>query len=744
MYYNDKPIEQFDEDVLGRAAFAKNLATALTNLKGETYTIGLYGKWGSGKTSIINMMLKELESQGTNKNDDEKFIIVKFEPWNFSDNEQLINQFFIRLASEFRSKEDEKRDQIGDALINYSYALELSKLIPFAGNVIASILTGVAKDVGENLKNNIDEKDIIKQKQYVIDRLKESGKNILIIIDDIDRLSSEQIRHVFQLVAYVANFPNTIYLLSFEKDVVVKSLEKVQEGNGEEYLEKVIQMPIQVPKMRENVVIDILIAKISKIIDINNVDEKEYKYFIETLNYISPFISGIRDVNRIYNTFYFKYKGIESEINFTDMLCLTFLEIRFNKIYEWIKNNKHILTGKNDYTNFMNQKSANDFYNEYFSHLQTLLSDTYTYDIKEKTEILIEFIAYIFPYFGGKINKSYIPFNSKELLKENKVGSSKKFDRYFSLDIDSNDVKHEDIFKILDDLEFNSLKKMLIDYDNKNLSYEFLEEIEARKNEIYKDKIRIILEVLFSLSFELKDKDKNYFSPSSASKAYVMILDLMALIPKEERLVLFKEMIEKSDSLTIYISEEVIKRIEWGYGRQTENGVKRNYKKVVTIEELDELERVWGRKVKKLLEVFGIFSFVNWVSVLDFMEKIDKEYTEIYILEDIKDEKNILKYLRYFINIEIHRTFKTFKKYNVTNKYEKYLKKDKIINVINKYRVSGELFDLEKYVQGCCASFVLDDKGKVDEFGLIDEIDVENLLKQWKKEYEENNELISE
>ena len=36
MYYNDKPIEQFNEDVLGRAAFAKNLATALTNLKGET------------------------------------------------------------------------------------------------------------------------------------------------------------------------------------------------------------------------------------------------------------------------------------------------------------------------------------------------------------------------------------------------------------------------------------------------------------------------------------------------------------------------------------------------------------------------------------------------------------------------------------------------------------------------------------------------------------------------------------
>lgn len=739
MYYNDKPIRQFNEDLLGRAAFAKNLATALKNLKGETYTIGLYGKWGSGKTSIINMMLKELENQEENKNNDDKFIIVKFEPWNFSDNEQLINQFFIRLANEFRSKEDDKKDKIGDALINYSYAFELSKMIPFVGNAISSILTGTTKRIGKKLKNNIDKKDIIKQKQYVIDCLKESGKNILIIIDDIDRLSSEQIRQVFQLVAYVANFPNTIYLLSFDKEVVVKSLEKVQEGNGEEYLEKVIQMPIQVPQMRESTVVDILIAKLSQIIDINNLDIKERYYFNwELYEYIFPYILGIRDVNRLCNALYFKYKGIASEVNFTDMLCLTFLEIRFNKIYEWIKNNKPILTGENN-INFSYKKSADDLYNEYFLQFKTLLNDNYSYDIEKETEKLIEFIAFIFPYFGGEINKSYVPFNSKALLKENKVGSSKKFDRYFSLDIDSNDIKHEDIFKVLDALEFDSLKEMLIDYDNKNLSYEFLEEIDARKNEIDKDKIRIILEVLFSVTFKLNVEDSKFFYSSSSSKTYNMILDLMELIPKEERFVLFKEMIEKSDSLTIHISEEVIKRIEWGYGRQTENGVKRNYKKVVTLEELSELERVWGQKVKKLLEVFDIFSFVKWVSVLDFMEKIDKEYTEIYILKDIKDEKNILKYLKYFINIEIHRTFKTYKKYDVTNKYEKYLKKDKIINVINKYRVSGELFDLEEYVQDCCAAFILNDNRKIDDFGCVEEIDVENLLKQWKKEFYENN-----
>lgn len=477
MYYNDKPIKQFDEDVLGRASFAKNLATALTNLKGETYTIGLYGKWGSGKTSIINMMLKELENQEENKNDDEKFIIIKFEPWNFSDNEQLINQFFIRLASEFRSKEDEKRDQIGDALINYSYALELSKLLPFEGSVIAPVLIGSTKKLGKKLKNNIDEKDIIKQKQYVIDRLKKNRKNILIIIDDIDRLSSEQIRQVFQLVAYVANFPNTIYLLSFDKDVVVKSLEKVQEGNGEEYLEKVIQMPIQVPKMKNNVVINILIAKLSQIIDINNLDEKEYKYFIESLDYISPFISGIRDVNRLYNTFYFKYKGIASEINFTDMLCLIFLEINFNRVYEWIKNNKDSITSK--YVIVKESENSDAMYKRYFEIIKNLIYTDNIIDIENETRTknVLNLISYIFPYIYYRIHHFSNYYQIDDFLKYNRIAHPDKFDRYFSLDIDDNDIRSSDILNVLQKLNYDQLKEIFISYYNKGVLYDILKKL---------------------------------------------------------------------------------------------------------------------------------------------------------------------------------------------------------------------------------------------------------------------------
>ena len=58
--YNNKFIS--DEDLLKRKYFAELMAKALVNLQNsDTFTIGLYGRWGNGKTSLVNMMLKEIE-----------------------------------------------------------------------------------------------------------------------------------------------------------------------------------------------------------------------------------------------------------------------------------------------------------------------------------------------------------------------------------------------------------------------------------------------------------------------------------------------------------------------------------------------------------------------------------------------------------------------------------------------------------------------------------------------------------
>ena len=65
------------------------------------------------------------------------------------------------------------------------------------------------------------------------------------IIDDLDRLSSSAVRSVFQLVAAEADFPGVNYILMYDLNNVIKALKEVQGCDGEQYLEKIVQVPIE-------------------------------------------------------------------------------------------------------------------------------------------------------------------------------------------------------------------------------------------------------------------------------------------------------------------------------------------------------------------------------------------------------------------------------------------------------------------------------------------------------------------
>lgn len=213
MFYSDKPIQSTQEDQLGRNRFAKLLAQSLLHLNIlDTFTIGLFGKWGSGKTSIVNLTLREIEEQQKGLRVEEKLIIVHFEPWNFSDADQLLNQFFIRMSNEFRNQGDKNLAHIGEALEKYSDAFDfLGSLSPSIG-LLGFLGKRSTAALGRKLKKGSDEKDILKQKEFVIKLLENQSSRILVVIDDIDRLSNAQIRQFFQLITSVAKFPNTMYL----------------------------------------------------------------------------------------------------------------------------------------------------------------------------------------------------------------------------------------------------------------------------------------------------------------------------------------------------------------------------------------------------------------------------------------------------------------------------------------------------------------------------------------------------
>ncbi|MFU0538080.1 P-loop NTPase fold protein [Gardnerella greenwoodii] len=367
-YVADKPIEKADEDLLGRSDFAKQFGKSICEYDGKDgLVIGLYGKWGSGKTSIINMAISEIPvdksekkkwyskvykrikkiftSQKTEEEDQCYYpIVIKFSPWNYSDKNNLISLFFNELKNKLGvAKGEDNKGKIGKAISQYSDIIDVSLFIPVVGPAIAPILKTIAKSKGAKLMQT---PSLNEAKEKLCEALEDFNHKIIVFIDDIDRLTTPQIKDIFQLVKQVGDFPNIIYVLTMDREIVCNALSEHDNIDGDEYLKKIVQVSFEVPEIDKSLLPEILKGRLSEIIHKNDCKEKfENNNYFETVleNCVNPYIKNIRDINRLINAFQFKYGALWEETSFVDLLAITAIEIFEPKLYKWIFNNKDFI-----------------------------------------------------------------------------------------------------------------------------------------------------------------------------------------------------------------------------------------------------------------------------------------------------------------------------------------------------------------------------------------------------------------
>lgn len=125
MFIFDKPIMNSEEDLLGRTSFSKKLGESIQSwTEKESLVIALYGKWGSGKSSVINLAKEHIKKSSRGN----KPTIIDFNPWLFSESNNITQHFFEEVAKELEIKFESKKDKkIADKLRLYA---NLTKIIP--------------------------------------------------------------------------------------------------------------------------------------------------------------------------------------------------------------------------------------------------------------------------------------------------------------------------------------------------------------------------------------------------------------------------------------------------------------------------------------------------------------------------------------------------------------------------------------------------------------------------------------
>lgn len=647
MFYSDKPIMSKDKDCLNRTTFSKQIAKAiLSYTKIDNFTISLCGKWGTGKTSIINMVIEEIENLSADMPCDEQPLIVNFNPWNYSDCTQLISQFFQTLQEELKMENgNEKLNAIGNALQKYSSILDYTAYIPKIGQYLGplkDLVAGLGDHFSEIAEDN---NSLITQKKEVIEALEAQTQKIIVIIDDIDRLNNQQIRAIFQLVNSLAGFPNMIYLLSFDRDVVVRALAEEQKCDGDEYLEKIIQVPFNVPEANKNLINKSFIQIYADFIfdDINPVTNFDRDYWeVIFPNCISPFLHSMRDVNRILNTFKFKYGLMRDETNCIDLLAMTVLQISAPAIYNWIYNNDEILTGCLSNAGSISSQEQKQIKKEYLDKFKEVYP--------KNPALMVKILQSIFPKFSWKTGGYTFCHDSEEELRyKAKIASKDRIKRYFHLSLEDIVFTKEQIKQVVyyySEEQLRSYFSSLMDDDS---LYEFLHELMAYIQDLPKSRHLLFIKELF----DLQTLDKNYqratpISPIPASKCSLCVYEILNNSDIHTNTEIILNLIEDADIHKLPLVCEMIEKIEYAYGRlgqYHDSGAQ-----YVPEADLEEIENKLLQKLHVLLEKDTFLNYRGSEDVYNLWNYLDNNALEKYICSMLQETRNIPKVLSLYAN----------------------------------------------------------------------------------------------
>lgn len=347
-YHNDHPIRggENDPDLLNRLDFANHLANILLlNHDDDCITVSLEAEWGYGKTSVINLIKGAL-------NEKDSFpIIIEYNPWLAGQPESLIQDFLLQFSAQLNIKDkSESALKASKALIAYSSLFSAAKLVPGA-EPWASILEKVFSRFGSATKKIAELKklDLLGRKKQVEEAIKKIKYPIVVIIDDIDRLTPSETFQVLRLVKAVADFSGTSFLLAFDPKYLVSVLDKNNIVNSSEYINKIVQLRVPLPVISErgmNELANIEFEKLSDkpLTDRFENDQERLSWIYH--NYFKPLIKNPRELKRFFNHLRFVLEQIEGEVCFSDLFALSLISTKSNIIYDHIKNTPEAYIGK--------------------------------------------------------------------------------------------------------------------------------------------------------------------------------------------------------------------------------------------------------------------------------------------------------------------------------------------------------------------------------------------------------------
>jgi predicted KAP-like P-loop ATPase len=283
--FSDKAVDGLGErqDELNRQEFCNRVGNMLLANRGsEGLVISIEGEWGSGKSSALGMIRSCLNTQKKSASleqskeptrlrrltrwfrrqkrkssltsDDHAPILVEFNPWLVGAADHMVQAFMAQIASEIgQVNQSAKATEAAQKMIAYAQLLEPLKWIPGA-EPWTSIVRGVVEATGKGVGkvSDLHKLNVSKQREALKRALLELGRNIIIFIDDIDRLPPAEVFQIVRAIQAVSDLPRCSFVIALDPLYTEKALQVAANfENPGQYLDKIVQLRLSLPQINK-------------------------------------------------------------------------------------------------------------------------------------------------------------------------------------------------------------------------------------------------------------------------------------------------------------------------------------------------------------------------------------------------------------------------------------------------------------------------------------------------------------
>lgn len=443
----DQPIYDRRHDLLNRGEFADRIAKLMDWLPTRTgLVVGIFGPWGSGKTTVLNLLrAKLLES--------DSFVVSDFNPWRLTDESKIFPSFFSVLSDAIKKRPTSWTGRLKAWAWRWTrraFGAIMSlvpKLLKWWDSTASEVTDELLKAFGA-IAASPDSVELESQRDRIFRRLQQFDKRIVVPIDDIDRLDKGETQLLFRVIKACADFPNVTYILAFDKAVVAEAIGERYGGEGGasglKFLEKIVQVPIEVPVPETEDLRKLSLDQVDtavKLTDLRLTDDQAREFVTSLDPVIGTRLTTPRHAKRLRNALMFAVPPLLGEAHPVDLLLIEVVRVFFPEVYSVL----HI-----NHSDFSGIESKGSQHQTGRPRCVDLIESALKEMEQDHAEVAKELLKDLFPRLrGGYGNIDYDRESLERWSREQRISSPEYCSRYFTQSISARDIADSEIAAII-------------------------------------------------------------------------------------------------------------------------------------------------------------------------------------------------------------------------------------------------------------------------------------------------------